>query len=54
MQQVLAARYDVVAPQETAGKAMHIIGQRAGAAVAAPPTPAVGEQPPAPPQPPVG
>ena len=31
-QQVLAARYDVVAPQESAGKAMHIIGQREGAA----------------------
>ncbi len=27
-QQVLAARYDVVAPRERAGKAMHIIGQR--------------------------
>lgn len=32
-QQVLAARYDVVAPQESAGKAMHIIGQREGAPV---------------------
>lgn len=28
VQQVLAARYDVVAPQQSAGKAMHIIGQR--------------------------
>ncbi|WP_331712167.1 general stress protein [Agrococcus carbonis] len=27
-QQVLASRYDVVAPQESAGRAMHIIGQR--------------------------
>lgn len=32
-QQVLAARYDVVAPQESAGKAMQVIGQRDGAAV---------------------
>lgn len=29
-QQVLAGRYDVVAPRERAGKAMHIIGQREG------------------------
>ncbi len=49
VQQVLAARYDVVAPQETAGKAMHIIGQREDAAVASPPSPAAGDQPPAPP-----
>ncbi|WP_318655689.1 general stress protein [Agrococcus sediminis] len=28
VQQVLAGRYDVMAPQQTAGKAMHIIGQR--------------------------
>lgn len=32
-QQVLASRYDVVAPQAVAGKAMHVIGQREGAAV---------------------
>lgn len=31
-QQVLAARYDVIAPQQSAGKAMQIIGQRDGAA----------------------
>ena len=54
VQQVLAARYDVVAPQETAGKAMHIIGQRAGAAVVQSQVPAAGEQPPVPPQPPLG
>lgn len=30
-QQVLAARYDVVAPQTVAGRAMQIIGQRDGA-----------------------
>jgi len=29
---VLAARYDVIAPQQSAGKAMQIIGQRDGAA----------------------
>ncbi|MET4099667.1 hypothetical protein ABIB37_001904 [Agrococcus sp. UYP10] len=49
VQQVLAARYDVVAPQETAGKAMHIIGQRGGASAAASPAPQQAEQPPAPP-----
>lgn len=50
VQQVLAARYDVVAPQETAGKAMHIIGQRAdGAATAPASAPVAGDQPPAPP-----
>ncbi|WP_405218012.1 general stress protein [Agrococcus sp. Ld7] len=32
-QQVLAARYDVVAPQTVAGRAMQVIGQREGAAV---------------------
>lgn len=37
-QQVLAARYDVVAPQESAGRAMHIIGQREGGV----PQPAAG------------
>lgn len=31
-QQVLASRYDVVAPQAVAGRAMHVIGQRDGAA----------------------
>lgn len=31
-QQVLAARYDVVAPQQSAGKAMQVIGQREDAA----------------------
>lgn len=31
-QQVLAARYDVVAPQESASRAMQVIGQRVGAA----------------------
>lgn len=36
VQQVLASRYDVVAPQEIAGRAMHLIGQRAQAAPAAP------------------
>ncbi len=50
VQQVLAARYDVIAPQETAGKAMHIIGQRTGGAVAAPAEPQdAQQQPPAPP-----
>lgn len=29
VQQVLASRYDVVAPNEIAGRAMHVIGQRA-------------------------
>ncbi|WP_035254396.1 general stress protein [Agrococcus lahaulensis] len=41
VQQVLAARYDVVAPQQSAGRAMHIIGQRGGAAA-----PVAAEQPP--------
>lgn len=40
VQQVLAARYDVVAPQQSAGRAMHIIGQRGGAAA-----PVAAEQP---------
>ncbi|MGM1029507.1 MAG: general stress protein [Actinomycetota bacterium] len=50
VQQVLAARYDVVAPQDTAGKAMHIIGQReeASATPSSSVVPAPGEQPPAP------
>ena len=32
VQQVLATRYDVIAPQEIAGRAMHVIGQRTAAA----------------------
>jgi hypothetical protein len=32
VQQVMASRYDIVAPQATAGRAMHVIGQRGAAA----------------------
>lgn len=39
VQQVLAARYDVLAPQQTAGRAMHIIGQRGTPAETEPPAP---------------
>lgn len=55
VQQVLAARYDVVAPQQSAGKAMHIIGQRGAAAPVADEQPAAQQQPVAerPPSPPV-
>jgi small basic protein len=51
VQQVLAARYDVVAPQQSAGKAMHIIGQRETPVVAEPappPAPPMAEQLPPP------
>lgn len=44
-QQVLAARYDVVAPQASAGRAMHIIGQREGAAQPAAQAPAAPAEP---------
>lgn len=36
VQQVLATRYDIVAPQAIAGKTMHVIGQRAAAPVTTP------------------
>lgn len=40
VQQVMASRYDIVAPQAIAGRAMHVIGQRLQAtpAAAEPPT----------------
>jgi hypothetical protein len=47
VQQVLAARYDVVAPQQSAGKAMHIIGQRE-TPVVPPQAPPMAEQLPPP------
>jgi small basic protein len=53
VQQVLAARYDVVAPQQSAGRAMHIIGQRGAAEPVAAEQPStqqpVAERPPSPP-----
>ena len=32
VQQVMASRYDIVAPQHIAGRAMHVVGQRGAAA----------------------
>lgn len=37
VQQVMATRYDIVAPQTIAGKTMHVIGQRSAAASVATP-----------------
>lgn len=52
VQQVLAGRYDVMAPQQTAGKAMHIIGQRGTPVPAEEPEAApTAQQPAAPPMP---
>ncbi len=52
VQQVLAGRYDVMAPQQTAGKAMHIIGQRGTPVPAEEPEAApTVQQPAAPPMP---
>ncbi|MEV7528617.1 general stress protein [Agrococcus sediminis] len=52
VQQVLAGRYDVMAPQQTAGKAMHIIGQRGTPVPTEEPEAApTAQQPAAPPMP---
>ncbi|MFC7430809.1 MULTISPECIES: general stress protein [unclassified Agrococcus] len=45
VQQVLASRYDIVAPQAIAGKTMHAIGQRASAPVTTPAEAPVAPQP---------
>ncbi|WP_348645603.1 general stress protein [Agrococcus sp. SCSIO52902] len=52
VQQVLAGRYDVMAPQQTAGKAMHIIGQRGTPVpIEEPEAAPTAQQPAAPPMP---
>lgn len=50
VQQVMASRYDIVAPQTIAGKTMHVIGQRAAAAPVTSPAEAPVAPAPEPPQ----